>query len=193
MTRGIAFQDEYEEMYNSAEAICAVAYLHGDFQLRSGARSDYYFDKYQFESDPVLLARIADNLVTLLPEGLDLLGGLELGGVPIATALSLRTGLPQLLVRKAAKEYGTEKLAEGPDFNGKTVVLVEDVVSSGGQVAETARRLRSQGAKVDVALCVIDRGGGGEELLGELGIELRPLFTISDLAEWLPSGTGGAV
>src|SRR6476620_8473851 len=98
-----------------AADIDACCRLTGEFTLRSGQRATEYFDKYLFESDPALLGRVADQMLDLVPEGTELLGGLERGGVPIVTALSVRTGLPALFVRKKAKEYGTCKLAEGPD------------------------------------------------------------------------------
>ena len=174
-----------------AESICRVAHLRGDFLLRSGVRSDHYFDKYQFEADPALLHGIAQGLAPLLPEETELLGGLELGGVPIATAVSLLTGIPMVMVRKAAKTYGTMKLAEGPSVSGRRVTLVEDVVTSGGQVCESAAALRERGAIVDTVVCVIDREGGGTEALRAMQLELRPLFTKSDLDDWLPGGRGG--
>jgi len=96
--------------------------------------SSKYFDKFLFESDPVLLDAVAAHLVELLPPPTEVLAGLELGGVPVATALSLRTGLPVAFVRKAAKTYGTAKLAEGIDLAGRRVVVIEDVVTTGGQV-----------------------------------------------------------
>jgi orotate phosphoribosyltransferase len=96
-----------------AEAIASVATLRGHFTLRSGATAREYFDKYRFESDPVLLRSIAGHLALLIPRETELLAGLELGGVPIATALALHTGLPAIFVRKRAKDYGTCQLAEG--------------------------------------------------------------------------------
>ena len=101
--------------------------LTGEFTLRSGQVSSEYFDKYLFESDPTLLARVVDRMLELVPVDTELLGGLELGGIPIATVLSAETGLPALFVRKEAKTYGTCKLAEGPDVDGRRVTLVEMV------------------------------------------------------------------
>ena len=177
-------RDERESL---ARAICSAAYLRGDFVLRSGQAASYYFDKYRFESDPALLRRIAAALRPLVPDGVDLLGGLELGGVPIATALSLESGIPTLFVRKKPKEYGTRKLAEGPPLSGRRVVVIEDVVTSGGQVEESVAALREGGAVVEEALCVVDREAGGHERLGAAGVELRSLFTLSTLAPWLPT------
>jgi orotate phosphoribosyltransferase len=164
-----------------AAAIAAVSTLTGQFTLRSGATATEYFDKYRFESDPLLLQAIAEHLESLIPPEVDALAGLELGGVPIATALSLRTGLPVIFVRKRAKDYGTCQLAEGGAVAGKRLLVVEDVVTSGGQVVASTEALRSLGAAVDTAICVIDREAGGVASLAASGIALRSLFTKSDL------------
>lgn len=166
-----------------AAAIYRAAHLTGTFRLRSGATSSEYFDKYRFESDPRLLSEIATALAGLAPPGVQALGGLELGGVPLATQLSQVTGVPALFVRKAAKSYGTCQLAEGGVIEGRTIVLVEDVVTSGGQVVESAEALRRLGALVTDALCVIDREAGGGEALAAAGIRLRPLFRMSELKD----------
>lgn len=164
-----------------AAEIVRVSELHGSFRLRSGAVAERYFDKYQFESDPHLLGQIADALASLVPRGIDALAGLELGGVPIATRLSQVTGIPTRFVRKEAKAYGTARLAEGGDIDGQTLCIVEDVVTSGGQISLSASALRERGARVEVALCVIDREAGGAEALARDGIALRPLFCASEL------------
>ena len=169
-----------------AQAICRVSYLEGDFWLRSGQYSDHYFDEYLFEGDPRLLHQVAESLRPLVPRDAEILGGLELGGVPLATALGLVTGLPMVFVRKTPKGYGTMKLAEGPAIDGKRLVVIEDVVTSGGQVVESTKALRERGARVDLAICVIDRESGGAEALAAAGIELHSLFGVSELSEWLP-------
>ncbi len=156
--------------------------LTGEFRLRSGATSGEYFDKYLFESDPVLLREIAGALVEMLPGQVDALAGLELGGVPIATVLSQVAGLPTLFVRKEAKAYGTCRLAEGGEVSGRRLVVIEDVITSGGQVIESCRELREHGGQVVAVLCVIDREAGGAANLAAQGLELRTLFTMSDLA-----------
>jgi orotate phosphoribosyltransferase len=155
--------------------------LTGEFTLRSGQRATEYFDKYLFEADPRLLARMVDAMVPLLPDDTELLGGLELGGVPIATVLSSRTGLPALFVRKRAKEYGTCKLAEGPDVAGRRVTLVEDVITTGGAVRDAARALRAAGAVVEVVVCAIDRSPEGEQPLADTGLDVRAVLTKSQL------------
>lgn len=162
-------------------AIYDVAHITGEFKLRSGITSNEYFDKYQFESDPAILAAIAEHMVSLIPEGTEVLAGLEMGGLAIATALSMRSGIPAVFVRKIAKDYGTCKLAEGPDISGKRVLIVEDVITSGGQVIMSGDDLKNLGALTNHVVCVIDREQGGREKLREAGFELSALFTMTEL------------
>lgn len=164
-----------------AQAIYDRAHLIGEFTLRSGAVSHEYFDKYLFETDPDLLREIASALAPLVPDDVDALAGLELGGIPLATMLSQRTGLPSVFVRKAAKTYGTCRLAEGADIEGMRLTVIEDVVTSGGQVVTSCGDLREHGAIIETAVCVIDRESGGREALRDIGVELRPLFTLTEL------------
>lgn len=164
-----------------ARRIFDAAHLTGEFTLRSGAVSHEYFDKYRFESDPRLLRDIAGAMAALVPSGVDALAGLELGGVPLATMLSQATGLPALFVRKEAKTYGTCQLAEGGELEGRRLLVVEDVVTSGGAVLDAARELRARGAVLDRVVCVIDRESGGAANLAEAGLELVALFTMSEL------------
>src|SRR6476620_9265665 len=155
--------------------------LTGTFTLRSGPLASEYFDKYLFEADPALLARVVTQMVGLVPEDTELLGGLELGGVPIATVLSSRTGLPALFVRKTAKEYGTCKLAEGQEVAGRRVTLVEDVITTGGAVRDATRALREAGAVVETVVCAIDRSPEGQNPLDDVGLEVRPVLTKAEL------------
>lgn len=173
-----------------AARIFAASHLTGTFRLRSGRMAAEYFDKYRFESDPVLLRDIAVELARLLPADIDGLAGLELGGVPIATALSAHTGLPAFFVRKEAKAYGTEKVCEGGDVGGLRLVVVEDVVTTGGQIVLSTQDLRDTGAVVRHAVCVIDRESGAASLLSGEGLELASLFTMSALrSSEAPPGT----
>ncbi|MCS7464906.1 orotate phosphoribosyltransferase [Paenibacillus doosanensis] len=164
-----------------AEAMVEAAYVTGTFRLRSGRTADHYFDKFQFESDPKLLSVIAEQLAAMIPAGTEVLAGLELGGVPIAAALSLRTGLPAAFVRKAAKDYGTCKLAEGAAVQGKNVCIIEDVVTTGGQILLSRSDLAALGAEVKHVLCVIERDLQGRINLGNEGLELRSLFRMEEL------------
>ena len=145
--------------------------------LRSGQTSAEYFDKYLFESDPVLLARVVSRMTALVPAGTELLGGLELGGVPLVAVLSQATGIPALFVRKQAKSYGTARLAEGADPAGHNVLLVEDVITTGGAVVGAARALRELGATVTTVVCAIDRSQPGANGLADEGIAVRPVLT----------------
>jgi orotate phosphoribosyltransferase len=166
---------------NLAARLYACAHLVGKFRLRSGAYSTEYFDKYRFEADPALLREIAERMAGMLPDAVDVLAGLELGGVPLATMLSQITGLPTAFVRKQAKTYGTCRLAEGADVAGRRLVVIEDVVTSGGQVLASCAELSALGAEVVRVLCVIDREQGGRQRLHEAGVELNELFTMSAL------------
>ncbi len=164
-----------------AARVYTASHLTGSFVLRSGRTAEHYFDKYRFESDPVLLAEIVRAMVPLVPEGTDGLAGLELGGVPLAIMLSSVTRLPAFFVRKEPKKYGTERVCEGGDVAGRRLVMVEDVVTTGGQLLLSAQDLRAEGALVETALCVIDREGGGASVLAAEGIALRALFTMREL------------
>ncbi len=164
-----------------AADIDATCRLTGEFTLRSGQVADTYFDKYLFEARPALLDRVAAQVVELLPGDTELLGGLELGGIPIATMVSARTGLPALFVRKQAKEYGTAKLAEGPDVTGRRVTLIEDVITTGGAVRDATEALRALGAVVEVVVCAIDRSPGDDNPLADAGLEIRSVLTRAHL------------
>ena len=164
-----------------AAAVHEACHLTGEFTLRSGATATDYFDKFRFEARPDLLAAVADELALLVPEGTEVVAGLELGGIPIVTALSLSTGLPAAFVRKQAKPYGTRRLAEGADVDGPRVLVVEDVATTAGQMLLSTKDLRDAGAHVDHALVVIDRLAGGREALAGIGVELHALFTRDDL------------
>ncbi len=166
-----------------ARDIYRVSHLTGEFTLRSGAVSHEYFDKYRFESDPELLLAIARAMQALVPDEVEALAGLELGGVPLATVLSQVSGLAALFVRKEAKTYGTCKLAEGGELDGRRLLVVEDVVTSGGAVLDAARELRARGAVLHKVVCVIDRESGGRENLAEAGLTLDALFTMTELTK----------
>lgn len=163
-----------KEIYN-------ISHLEGTFKLRSGQMSNEYFDKYLFESNPKLLTVIAEKLSEMIPEGTEVLAGLEMGGIPIATAMSIYTGIPVVFVRKKAKEYGTCKLAEGMNIKGKNVCIIEDVVTTGGQIVLSANDLRKYEAKLKNVLCVIERNPKGRENLEKENLELNSLFTMEEL------------
>jgi len=166
-----------------AKAIYHVSYLTGNFKLRSGKTSNIYFDKYLFESNPILLAEIAEHLAQKIPANTEVLAGLETGGIPLATALSLKTQLPVVFVRKQAKSYGTCKLAEGIDIQDKKLCIIEDVITTGGQVLLSANELKKLGASLLSVLCVILRDDTARDNLKEIGLDIDPLFRMEDLSE----------
>lgn len=168
--------------HSLAEDIRAIASLDGEFRLRSGQVSSRYFDKYRFESDPAILRRIAARMVTLVPPETEILAGLELGGVPIATAMSLATGLPVVFVRKEAKQYGTCQAVEGRAVHGKRVVLIEDVITTGGAVADAAKLVSNAGAHVIGVVCAIWRGEGNPAIAALRELPVAAALTAGDLA-----------
>ncbi len=161
--------------------IVQAAYLEGDFLLRSGRRSRYYLDKFLFATNPALLRDLGAALAARLPEGVQRIAGPELGAVPLATATALASGIPSVLIRGEAKTYGTLKRFEGALEAGERVALIEDVVTSGGQVIESATALRDFGAEVVRVLVVIDREEGAGEALRQAGFSFEPLFTRTSL------------
>jgi orotate phosphoribosyltransferase len=168
-----------DELAREIDAVCRVR---GAFTVRSGQVVSEYFDKYLFESQPVLLREVAQAMVPLLPPDTESLGGLELGGVPIVTMISSLTGLPARFVRKEAKAYGTRRLAEGGEIEGTKITLIEDVITTGGAVRNAAVALRDLGATVEVVVCAIDRSGAGEAgPLSDLGVETRAVLTKAEL------------
>jgi orotate phosphoribosyltransferase len=176
-----------------AAEIYHTARLEGTFTLRSGQISNEYFDKYLFEANPEILREITDALVELIPDGTEVLAGLEMGGIPIVTALSLQSNLPAAYVRKKAKAYGTSKLAEGTEIKGKKVCVVEDVVTTGGQVILSTYDLRQAGANVEDVICVIERNPEGRKKLEEIGVRVHSLFTMKDLVSAGNSGVAAHV
>ena len=164
-----------------AKRIYDSAHLTGTFTLRSGQVSNEYFDKYLFEAKPELLRDIALLMKDSVPTGTDVLAGLEMGGIPVATAISLQTGINAAFVRKKAKEYGTCKLAEGAEVACKRVCIVEDVVTTGGAIIDGVTELRKLGALVDTVICVIQRSDKAADILAEHGLTLIPAFTMDEL------------
>ena len=172
---------DLEQRARTWRRLIEVALLRGDFVLSSGRRSPFYIDKYLFETDPELLRAIARLLAGMLPAGTTRLIGPALGGVPLATALALETGLPFAIVRPEAKGYGTAKLIEGRVEAGDRAVVLEDVVTTGGQAIRTARTVQAAGAQVLAILAVIDRHEGGREGVEAAGFRFEALY---DMAEW---------
>ncbi len=169
------------EIRELGRRLVAASYLKGDFVLRSGKRSNRYFDKFLFETDPILLRRLGKHLAELVPKHTQRLAAPELGAVLLGGAVSMETGLPLVLVRKEPKGYGTSKQIEGRFEHGDRVTVIEDVVTTGGDSLRSAQVLRDAGAEVIHLVVVLDRGEGGEENIRSAGIPYSPLFRISDL------------
>jgi orotate phosphoribosyltransferase len=161
--------------------IMQVAYKAGDFTLSSGKKSDYIFDKYAFETRPELLNAITAHIAEMVHPDTKKLAGMEIGGIPLVTALSLRTGLPFVIIRKAAKGHGITRQIEGQLSGGDRVALIEDVVTTGGQSLVGMDVLRSAGAVAEDVICVIDREEGGRENIEARDVVFSALFTKSAL------------
>jgi orotate phosphoribosyltransferase len=162
------------------------ALLEGDFVLRSGKHSSWYLDKYRFETEPEVLRSVGERLAEAVREhepDATRLAGPALGAVALAASTSLASGLPFIIVRGEAKEYGTANRLEGPFSEGELVCLLEDVVTTGGALGEAVSSLREAGLIVRTAVCVVDREDGGADALARLGVRLRALFRATELLE----------
>jgi len=172
------------------------ALLEGDFVLRSGRRSTWYLDKYRFETEPEILrelgAALGDAARACEPDATRLAGP-ALGAVALAASAAMASGLPFIIVRGETKEYGTAQRIEGPFEPGELVCLLEDVVTSGGALAEAVSAVRDEGLVVRNAVCVVDREEGGSDALARLGVRLRPLFRASELLEMRKIPANGMV
>jgi orotate phosphoribosyltransferase len=169
------------ELEALARELVAAAYLKGDFVLRSGKRSNVYFDKYLFETKPAILRLLGIYLAELLPLETDVIAAPELGAVLLGGAVSLETEKPLVLIRKQAKSYGTSKAIEGRLERGQRVTIIEDVLTTGGEAIKAAEQVREAGGEVLMLIAVLDREEGAEANLRAAGIEYRPLFRKSDL------------
>ena len=163
-----------------ARRIRSVAYLEGDFVLRSGKRSKYYLDKYLFETDPEILTELGRRFAMHAADA-DQIAGAELGGVALAAAASMASGKPFVIVRNAKKAYGTGNLIEGKLIPNAKVLLVEDIATTGGQIIEAARALTEAGTIVTKIVCVIDRMEGARENIKLAGYKFDALLTRLDL------------
>ncbi|HZZ43532.1 MAG TPA: orotate phosphoribosyltransferase [Tepidisphaeraceae bacterium] len=164
-----------------AKRIAEVSLLRGEFTLRSGRKSNYYLDKYRFETEPDILRALGEMFAERVTSRVDRIAGAELGAVPLATVTAMASGKPCVFVRNQKKEYGTSKQVEGVLNAGDVVMIVEDVLTTGGQVLEAAKSLESLGAKVDRIVAVIDRMEGARENIEGAGYVFEALFTTKDL------------
>jgi orotate phosphoribosyltransferase len=160
------------------------AILYGDFTLASGKKSKYYIDIKKAITDPKILEEVADEMAHIIERNdieVDRIAGVVLGSVPLAVALSLRTGIQFVMIRKEPKDHGTGKLIEGSLEKGMNVLVVEDVVTSAGSAAYAIDVLRQAGAKVDHVMSVVDREEGGREKLVSMSTNLHALVTASEV------------
>ena len=164
-----------------ARQIAEIATLDGEFKLRSGQISTLYFDKYRFEGTPSLLKPLAQVMASLLPADTEIIAGLELGGVPLVTAISLETGLPAAFVRKEAKKYGTCRAIEGLDVAGRRITFIEDVITTGGAVADAHQLAVEAKADVLAVVCAIWRGEGAPAIRNVPNLQVIPALTREDL------------
>jgi orotate phosphoribosyltransferase len=169
------------EIESLARDLVDAAYLKGDFVLRSGKRSSYYFDKYLFETKPSILRRLGHELARLVPPHADRIAAPELGAVLLGGAVSMELDKPLVIVRKDAKDYGTSKAVEGELKPGDRVAVVEDILTTGGAAIAAIEKLRNAGADVLCLIGVLDREEGAADNLNAVGVELRALFTKSRL------------
>jgi len=152
----------------------------GRFVLTSGAVSDYYIDIKKASTNPNILKKIAE-LMAEYTEDYDILAGMELGAVPLVVALSLETNIPYVIVRKERREHGTSKQIEGVEINGKRILIIEDVTTSGGSVVKTIKIIRENKGIVDEVISIVDRESGAEEKLRNVDVSFIPLISISDI------------
>jgi orotate phosphoribosyltransferase len=164
-----------------ANQIAATSTLEGEFVLRLGQVSRRYFDKYRFEGTPAILKPLAQAMSDLIPRNTEIIAGLELGGIPLVTAISLEIGLPAAFIRKEAKTYGTRRAIEGQEISGREVTFIEDVITTGGAVTDAYRLAVEDNAKVLAVVCAIWRGDGGPRIHGVPQLPVFPVFTLADL------------
>src|SRR5213596_1564289 len=164
-----------------ARRIAEVALLRGEFTLRSGRKSNYYLDKYRFETQPDVLAELGKMLADRVTADTDRIAGAELGAVPLAAAAGMAANKPFVFIRNQKKDYGTAKLIEGVLNAGETVMIVEDVLTTGGQVLEACKVLAGMGVKIERIVGVIDRMEGARQNIEAGGYVFESLFTTQDL------------
>lgn len=174
-------RDPIEAKKELGRDLVNAAYLRGDFILTSGLRSSYYFDKYLFETKPGILRRVAASIAAMVPPDTVRLGGPELGAVALTTAVSLDTGLPFVIVKKHTKDYGTSRTIEGELYERERVVVIEDILTTGGEAIRAANALKQAGAEVLGIVAVIDREQGAHENVTAAGFKSRALFTRTEL------------
>lgn len=165
-----------------AKRIADVSLLRGEFTLRSGRKSNYYLDKYLFETQPDVLAALGQLFAEKVTPDVQRIAGAELGAVALAAATSIACGKPFVIIRNQKKDYGTSKLVEGKIDPGERVLIVEDVLTTGGQVIEAAKSIEGVDGKVVKIVAVIDRLEGARQNIEGAGYTFESLFTTKDLS-----------
>lgn len=169
------------------DLFCAVAYQEGDFTLSSGQKSTYYINGKQVTLHPAGGVMVSRLLLDCLPPAAIAVAGLTLGADPIVSGVSIVGAysdrpITPLIVRKAAKGHGTQAYIEGPTLAaGASVVVLEDVVTTGQSAWQAVERLRQAGYAVDTVLALVDRQQGGSEFYQEQGLKFEALFSIADI------------
>ncbi len=153
----------------------------GDFTLTSGKKSSYYVNMKMASTNPEILRLISVEFAKLIPNGTDIIAGMELGAVPLAVALSLESGIPYTMIRKGERKHGTGSRLEGPS-EGKAV-LIDDVATTGGSNVESLKVLQDEGIEVTKILVVVDREEGAQEKLVPFNIPFESLISASELSE----------
>ncbi|TKX78277.1 orotate phosphoribosyltransferase [Halorubrum sp. SD626R] len=159
----------------------ADAVRFGEFELSHGGTSDYYVDKYRFETDPEALRLVSEAFADELAETDAKLAGVALGAVPLVAVTAAELARPYVIARKQTKEYGTANRIEGKLEDGEEVVVIEDIATTGQSAVDAVEALREAGATVNRVLVVVDREEGAGALLADHGVELESLISASAL------------
>ncbi|TWJ24742.1 orotate phosphoribosyltransferase [Micromonospora endolithica] len=159
-----------------ADRVLAVGVVSEPYALPDGTVISSYFDEYRVAADPDLLRDVGRALAKLLPPDVEVVAGLELGGVPFALAVSAAAQLPLVLIRKAIKPYGTRRQVEGDPVTGRRVVMIDDVVRSGRQILTAANALVAAGGLPTAAVTILTRPGQAAAVLAEHGISLDSML-----------------
>lgn len=157
----------------------------GNFTLKSGMQSPIYIDLRQIITYPKLLEQIGSAYLPLLRElKFDRLAGLPYAAIPIATAISLQGNYPMIYPRKEVKTYGTKAEIEGEYHAGETIVVIDDLATTGGSKFEAIEKLTGVGLIVKDVVVLVDRQSGAKESLAQAGYSMHAVLTISQLLEY---------
>jgi orotate phosphoribosyltransferase len=162
----------------------------GDYILASGKKSPYYIDLRQTISSPITMDWIANSLTRIIlneigRSKIDKILGVPTAGVPFATVVSQKLGIPLIYYRQARKEHGVRKKVEGILERNDRVLIIDDLITTGESVIETAEVIRDQGGVVNELVVLLDREQGGQQRLRQARMEPHVLFRISDAMTWL--------